>query len=56
MTGIGMTRRGLLSVGLGLGTLGPVAILAGCAQSPQPRIYTLAIQPGTQLAGGPATL
>ena len=56
MTGIGMTRRGLLSVGLGLGTLAPVAIVAGCSQSPQPRIYTLAIQPGTQLAGGPATL
>ena len=56
MTGIGMTRRGLLSVGLGLGTLGSVASLAGCAGSPQPRIYTLAIQPGTQLAGGPATL
>lgn len=48
---MGTTRRGLFSI-----ALGSIALLAGCADSPQPRIYTLAIQPGTQLAGGPSSL
>jgi uncharacterized protein len=55
MTGTATTRRGFLSIGLGAPMLG-LALLAGCADSPQPRIYTLAIQPGTQLAGGPSSL
>jgi uncharacterized lipoprotein YmbA len=48
ITMTGVTRRGFVLVGL----LG----LAGCATSAPPRIYTLAMKPGTQQASGPASL
>jgi len=55
MMGPDATRRGFLTLGLmsaGLGMLG----LAGCSTSPTPQIFSLAIQPGTELETGPATL
>ena len=56
MTGMATTRRGFLSIGLASAAVGSAALLAGCSTSPIPSIYTLAIQPGTQLAGGPSSL
>lgn len=56
MIGMATTRRGFLSIGLVSAAVGSAALLAGCSTSPTPSIYTLAIQPGTQLAGGPSSL
>ncbi|MBK1657091.1 PqiC family protein [Paracraurococcus ruber] len=41
-----MRRRALLGA----------ALLAGCARSPEPRLFTLAPRPGEARAGGPATI
>src|SRR5947209_19217962 len=54
MTEAQMTRRGFLSVSLLAAGIGMMD-LAGCT-SPTPQIFSLAIQPGTELDGGPATL
>jgi uncharacterized lipoprotein YmbA len=55
MRGPDATRRGFLTLGLmsaGLGMLG----LAGCSSSSPAQIFSLAIQPGTELETGPTTL
>jgi uncharacterized protein len=55
MTEVHVARRRFLLIGFlsaGLGILS----LAACSASPKPQIFSLAIQPGTELGGGPASL